>query len=98
LVDSPLVGDVNLDTHPGYTIGRIREGTYDLLSSGEKRLVDIAASILAGTDHGVGIIGGLDRDRRRKVLLTLAYFYLGRDVPIAFGAEEFADAFGGRQR
>ena len=91
-IDSPIVGDVNADPNPGYTIQRLttkdKDGhvAYDMLSSGERNLVDIAWSLWSEPtiDHHAEItaLGGLDRTLRRKVLMVLWYRYMGHDLPI----------------
>lgn len=87
LIKSPMLGHIEADYNPGSTIARIMKGSnggriYDLLSSGERKLVDIARSIWnpqlpdgAPLSH----LGGLDKDNRRKVIIILTYLHLGRD-------------------
>jgi len=90
-VQSPVLGDIELDSGPGHTFRRIfdeRDGLsiHDMLSDGERRLVDIAYSVWQGSDDEgarIAAIGGLDRDNRRLVLSALAYLYLGRDLSVA---------------
>jgi hypothetical protein len=98
LLNTPMVGDVDLDSSPGYTIQRIQEKSYHLLSTGEQRLVDIAWAIWSAGQHGanLGVLGGIDHTNRRKVLMVLWYLYLGRDVPIVeYDTDQFVEAFGG---
>lgn len=82
---------------PGVIFTKIYdEGGYDRLSSGEQRLVDIAFALWRGGDQEgarIGVLGGLDRTLRRKVLLVLVYYYLGRDLPIGLSKSEFFDLF-----
>lgn len=84
-VKSPVLGNVELDSGPGHTFDRIyghgRE-LYDMLSGGERKLVDVAWSLWRpGEGARISDLGGLDRDRRRRVLIVLFYLYLGSDLP-----------------
>lgn len=103
LLKTPIVGNVDADASPGTTLQRIkteRSGlTYDLLSKGERRLVDIAYAIWRGDDTegaSIGAIGGLDRHNRRAVIIILAYLYLGRDLALELDEVAFARSFGDR--
>lgn len=92
MIDSPIMGDVSADSSPGHTFHRLHKQDddagatpYDLLSSGEQKLVDIAFALWrAPYAEGacINVLGGLDRDARRKVLVVLTYFYLGRDLSL----------------
>lgn len=85
MIKSPIVGDIDKDQMPSSSLHRIRDKCYDFLSGGEKKLVDIAQSIWMGPRPGgahINALGGLDRINRRKVLLIMFYFYLGRDTPL----------------
>lgn len=91
LIKSELIGNIEIDTSPGYTLHRIKAQDkdslciYDNLSKGEKRLVEIAYSIWSpAADYSkvndyadISTLGGLDRTNRRKVIMILAYYYLG---------------------
>lgn len=98
MIKSPLVGDVTLDQGPGQTIERLKKNCYPFLSGGERRLLDIAEGVWwPQHERGarIGAIGGLDPDNRRKVIVVLAYLYLGRDLSIfEMNSEEFFDVFG----
>jgi hypothetical protein len=82
LINSPVLGNVDADGSPGYTLARIeRDGLEKMLSSGEQRLVRFARSLWGGPttpdSANVGELGGLDRTTRRKVLVVLWFYYLG---------------------
>lgn len=104
LIPSAMLGDVLADSGPGRTFERIYgdKGCYALLSQGEKRLADIAHSIWrpkeaeAAFDPGtaaVSVLGGLDPDTRRTVILVLAYLHLGRDVLLEIPEAHFIQLF-----
>ena len=79
LIDSPLVDDIMLEPDPGTALNELTV-LYPRLSSGEKRLVDIARAIWTGSESGVGsvaTIGNLDTERQRAVLSTLHALYVG---------------------
>lgn len=104
LIQSPIVGNVDLDRDPGSTIARLEKFDADIgtmpfacLSTGEQRLYEIAKQVWQGQDEGVGLIGGLDRDNRRKVLIALFYLHLGRDLDIELDHDAF-DALLGSPR
>lgn len=98
MLQTPLVGDIEQDPNPGYTIKRIKgeKGCYEYLSTGEKRLVDIAVALWTEPSNEgacINVIGGLDRTLRRKVLVVLFYLYLGRDLNIEVDTVTFNDMF-----
>ena len=100
MIQSDLVGDVDRHRSAGVALAEIDEsGCYRALSAGEQRLVDIATAIWAphsSSGARVSALGGLDLDRRRQVLVILAYLFLGRTSLDALEAEEaeFGDMFG----
>lgn len=82
LLRSPLVGNVDVDTSPGYTLSRLMdEPIHSMLSSGERRIVAIAKSIWNGPPGGADIweLGGIDKHSRRTVLIVLWYLHMGDD-------------------
>lgn len=100
LIRSPIVGNVDDAETCGDALLRIHGDCYPQLSSGEQRLVDIACAIWTGReDFGARIaaIGDLDHDTRRRVLVVLAYYYLGNDVPLHASAADFDELFVGRR-
>lgn len=105
MIDSPVMGDASLDASPGTTLQRLQKPhveadgatAYDMLSRGERLLVDITTAIWRGpAEEGARIsaLGGLDRTLRRKVLMVLWYFYLGHDIPIELDPDEWTSLFG----
>lgn len=96
LVRSPYVGNIDAAETCGEALLRIHDNCYQHLSSGEQRLVDIACAVWTSReDFGARIaaIGGLDLDNRRKVLVVLAYYFLGDDTPLRASAREFDELF-----
>jgi hypothetical protein len=102
LIKSPIIGDINKDAGPGYTLSRIKAkkhggyAIYDSLSGGEKHLVDIALSLWSPHSPDgaeLSALGGLDKDNRRKVLMVLFYYHLGSDWPSSMTNEEFERTF-----
>lgn len=96
MIHSPIIGDVDLDTSVGALLRRVIDKA-PFLSSGEQKLVAIAESIWRGpvaAGAHISALGGLDRTIRRKVIIVLAYFYLGRDVALEVDTSEFAGMFG----
>lgn len=105
LIRSPIVGDVDLDRDPGSTIARLEKFDSDIgtmpfacLSAGERRLYEIAKQVWQRSDEGVGLIGGLDLDNRRKVLVALFYLHLGRDLDVELDQDEFDELLGSPRR
>lgn len=97
---SPVIGDIDLDSL-GRSLERLgREGTiYHVLSSGEQRLVDAATALWQAPMNDDPILlalGGLDPDRRRRLLVILFYRYLGRDLDVEVDGNVFADMFADR--
>lgn len=79
---TPIVGDLEKYSSVGYALqGLHREEVWNCLSSGEKRLVNIAQGLYGGDENlegsGVAALGGLDRDLRRRVWIILGYLILG---------------------
>lgn len=73
------------DGEPVYKAINRLEGVQHLLSSGERAILDIARTIWsADTRNGASIesLGGLDRTNRRKIIIVLVAYYLGRDLPL----------------
>jgi hypothetical protein len=82
-IDSPIVGHLDLNSRAGTALTRCESPeVFNLLSAGEKRLVLLARSVFSGNEDvgGVASLGGLDRDRRRRIWLLLGYLYLGHDM------------------
>lgn len=101
LIQSPILGDIDLDANVGRTLARIvtedpETGVtpFACLSTGEQRLVTIAQQVWCHDEKGVGILGGLDKDNRRKVLIALFYLHLGRHLDIEYDREQFIATFG----
>lgn len=103
MIRSPIMGDVDLDRDAGSTLTRLHRvdpevgsSPYESLSSGEQRLANMAQQIWQARDEGVAVLGGLDRDTRRIVLMVLFYLYLGRDdAPIDLTRDAFEELFRG---
>lgn len=92
-VKTPVVGDLTTYSNPGYAIQYcVKDEVWNCLSSGEKRLVDIAWTVYSNTPHGEGLSGitGLDSTLRRKVWIGLGYLVLGRDI---FKDEDLTNTF-----
>lgn len=101
MIDSPMVGNIELDRDAGSTINRLHKvdadtgrTPYTCLSKGERTLVDIAESIWRpGQGALLSAIGSLDRTNRRKVLIALFYLHLGQDLDIYLDADTFSEFF-----
>lgn len=95
MIHSRLLGEQFADEGPWRGLERARK-VADLLSKGEQRLLDVAEALWAPTaDVGarISVLGSLDKDNRRRVILVLTYYYLAGDAwPEATGAE-FIDLF-----
>lgn len=82
-INSPVVGDLRAYSHTFQALDYcMKPEVFGCLSSGEKRLVNIALSVHTANENGTGVavLGALDPTLRRKVWLILGYLYLGRDV------------------
>lgn len=86
-IKSPVVGDLTTYSAPSYAFDYIFKNdnqVFNMLSGGERRLVNIAFGIHSmredASNSGIAALGGLDRTLRRKVWLYIGYLYLGRDV------------------
>src|ERR1700753_1748351 len=84
-IKSPVVGDLSVHSSPGYALAYCKKDeVWHCLSSGEKRLVDIAHAFWSNTNpqgsEGLIALSGLARALRRKVWVAIGYLILGRDL------------------